>query len=272
MASEYQEYLPEVEPIVRYFKIAVGQCSQCRRRVQGRHRLQTSDALGAASAQLGPNVAALVAEVHTGMGMPLAKVSVHLKTQFGLDVTPGGLVHLLHRTTRAAAAGVCGAARAVPAQAGGNVRRGMGDDVLDGLIAAGAECQRAGAGRLELLGAAAVAAVWVWWPFPVPGADPVADPIALHSPRLHAAIRAWHYLAPAVAFVGLWSVAVAIGRVWLAGGDRGPVAGRLPPWPGAARDPAPAVVVGEVHQPVDERAVPRRGGSWFPSWAYTPGC
>ena len=106
----------------------------------------------------------------------------------------------------------------------------------------------------RLLAAAAVAAaVWVWWPFPAPGADPVADLIALRSPRLHAAIRAWHYLAPAVAFVGLWSVAVAVGRVWLAGGDRGPVAGKLPSWPAAAGDPAPSVVVGEMHHPVDER-------------------
>ena len=103
VASQYQEDLPQVEPIVRHFKIEVGQCSQCRRRVQGRHRLQTSDALGAAGAQLGPNVAALVAELHTGMGLPLAKVSAHLQTQFGLDVTPGGLVHLLHRTAAAAA-------------------------------------------------------------------------------------------------------------------------------------------------------------------------
>ncbi len=102
-ASQYQEDVPQVEPIVRHFKIEVGHCSQCRRRVQGRHRLQTSDALGAAVAQLGPNVAALVAELHTGMGLPLAKVSEHLKTKFGLDVTPGGLVHLLHRTARAAA-------------------------------------------------------------------------------------------------------------------------------------------------------------------------
>ena len=49
------------------------------------------------------NVAALVAELHTGMGLPLAKVSEHLKTKFGLQVTPGGLVHLLHRTAAAAA-------------------------------------------------------------------------------------------------------------------------------------------------------------------------
>ena len=60
VASQYQEEIPEVRPIVRRFDIEVGRCSQCRRRVQGRHVLQTSDALGAAGAQLGPGVVALV--------------------------------------------------------------------------------------------------------------------------------------------------------------------------------------------------------------------
>ena len=111
-----------------------------------------------------------------------------------------------------------------------------------------------GAGMIRLLaGASAAAAVWAWWPFPAPGADPVADLIAMHSPRLHAAIRAWHYLAPALAVVGAWSVAASVGLVWLAGGRRRPVAGVLPPWPVSRSDAAPAVVVGEVHHPVEDR-------------------
>ena len=56
-ASQYQEDLPPVRPLVRRFDIEVGHCSQCRRRIQGRHALQTSDALGAARAQLGPGTA-----------------------------------------------------------------------------------------------------------------------------------------------------------------------------------------------------------------------
>ena len=59
-ASQYQEDLPPVRPVVRRFDIEVGHCAQCRRRIQGRHPLQTSDALGAARAQLGPGVVALV--------------------------------------------------------------------------------------------------------------------------------------------------------------------------------------------------------------------
>ena len=103
MASQYQEELPPVRPIVRRFDIEVSHCSQCRRRVQGRHRLQTSDALGAAGVQLGPGVVALVVELHTEMGVPLAKVARVLRTTFGVDVTEGGLARMLHRAARDAA-------------------------------------------------------------------------------------------------------------------------------------------------------------------------
>ena len=65
VASQYQEELPVVRPVVRRFDIEVGHCAQCQRRVQGRHVLQTSDALGAAGVQLGPAVVALVVELHT---------------------------------------------------------------------------------------------------------------------------------------------------------------------------------------------------------------
>ena len=99
-AEQYQEDLPPVRPLVRRFDIEVGHCSQCRRRIQGRHPLQTSDALGAARAQLGPGVVALVLELHTRGGLPLAKVADLLQTRFGLQVTPGGLAHLLHRAAR----------------------------------------------------------------------------------------------------------------------------------------------------------------------------
>ena len=99
-AEQYQEDLPPVRPLVRRFDIEVGHCSQCRRRIQGRHALQTSDALGAARIQLGPGVVDLVVELHTHAGMPLAKAADLLQTRFDLQVTPGGLQHLLHRAAR----------------------------------------------------------------------------------------------------------------------------------------------------------------------------
>ncbi len=98
-----------------------------------------------------------------------------------------------------------------------------------------------------------LASVWLWRPFPPFGADPLADLVAVHSPGLHALVRAWHYLGPAAAAVIAWSVAVAAGRVWFAGRPRGRVRGRLPAWPAGPADPAPAVVVGELHHPVAVR-------------------
>ena len=119
----YQEELPAVRPIVRRFDIEVGSCLQGRRRVQGRHRLQTSDALGAAAVQLGPGIASLVVELHTEMGVPLAKAAGLLRTRFGLEITAGGLVHLLRRNRPRRHAGLPGALPPSPQRARGHAQR-----------------------------------------------------------------------------------------------------------------------------------------------------
>jgi len=61
VATQYQEELPVARVVVRAFQVHVGQRQGCGRRVQGRLPLQTSDALGAAAAQLGPQATALAA-------------------------------------------------------------------------------------------------------------------------------------------------------------------------------------------------------------------
>lgn len=103
VATQYQEDLPPVRPIVRAFHVHIGACQRCGRRVQGRHPLQTSDALGAAAAQLGPQTVATAAHLHKESGLPLGKVARFYHQHFGLTVTPGGLVHALHRAARQAA-------------------------------------------------------------------------------------------------------------------------------------------------------------------------
>jgi transposase len=97
IVSQYQEDLPVVRPIVREFRVHVGACARCGRRVQGRHPLQTSDALGAAAVQIGAEAAALVVVLHKGMGLPLAHVVTLLRDRFGLRVTRGALVHVCAR-------------------------------------------------------------------------------------------------------------------------------------------------------------------------------
>jgi transposase len=97
IVSQYQEDLPVVRPIVREFRVHVGACARCGRRVQGRHPLQTSDALGAAAVQIGAEAGALVVVLHKGMGLPLAHVVTLLRDRFGLRVTRGALVHVCAR-------------------------------------------------------------------------------------------------------------------------------------------------------------------------------
>ena len=101
-ATEVQEELPVVRPVVRAFRVHVGACRACGRRVQGRHPWQTSDALGAAGTHLGPQATTLAVWCHKGLGLPLGKVQRLLRTQCGLHVTRGGLAHLCARVARRA--------------------------------------------------------------------------------------------------------------------------------------------------------------------------
>ncbi len=94
---QYQADLPPVRPHVTAFHVHVGRCRRCGRRVQGRDARQTSTATGAAASQVGPRALAWAAWLHTGLGVPFAKVATILRTGFGLTITAGGLVQALHR-------------------------------------------------------------------------------------------------------------------------------------------------------------------------------
>lgn len=102
-ATQHQEDLPIVRPIVRQFRIAIGRCRRCHRRVQGRHPLQTSDALGAASTQLGPLAVSWAVILNKQVGVPLGKIARLFRERFGLTITCGGLVHAIRRAARQAA-------------------------------------------------------------------------------------------------------------------------------------------------------------------------
>jgi transposase len=97
--QQYQVEIPR-KPIYRQFNIHIGQCRACRRRVQGRHPLQTSDALGAAASQLGPDAQAAVVELNKQAGLSHGKVSRCLGSLFGITLTPGGSTHAVLRAAR----------------------------------------------------------------------------------------------------------------------------------------------------------------------------
>jgi len=102
-ADQYQEdVVVPVRAHVRRFRVEVGRCRRCGRRAQGRHPLQTSDALGAAGAQVGPHALALAAQLNKELGLPVSKVALVLARMCGLKVTAGGLHQALARVAGAA--------------------------------------------------------------------------------------------------------------------------------------------------------------------------
>lgn len=72
--------------VQRKFVVHVGQCATCHQRVQGRHPLQTSDALGAASVQLGAGTHSLIAWLNKRLGLSHGKVKELFDRVFGLAI------------------------------------------------------------------------------------------------------------------------------------------------------------------------------------------
>lgn len=95
-AAQYQEDI-ECRTVTRRFDIAIGRCLACRKRVQGRHPEQTSDALGAAAVQIGPRTVALVAVMTKQMGLSLDNARQMLEQGCGLTVNRSTLSRAMSR-------------------------------------------------------------------------------------------------------------------------------------------------------------------------------
>ena len=100
--DQYQQDLIWVPAHVRRFRVSRGRCKSCGRRAQGRHPDQSSDAIGAAGSQVGPNAVATAAWLNKELGLPMSKASQVL-ARLGVSVTPGGLHHAVGRLAAAAA-------------------------------------------------------------------------------------------------------------------------------------------------------------------------
>jgi transposase len=100
--SQFQTEIPEPRVERIEFRIHVGRCRHCRRRVQGRHPRQTSDAVGSAASQLGPRALALATQLNKGLGLPYGKTATALQQAFGLQVSRGGLCQAMARVARKA--------------------------------------------------------------------------------------------------------------------------------------------------------------------------
>ena len=110
-------------------------------------------------------------------------------------------------------------------------------------------------------------AVWhfVRRPFPSLDEHPILALVQYHTPDFFTAMLWWYYLSPFVAVMLCGVISVTVWKVWLEGRRRdfAPFA-KLPPWPLSPDQKAPAIVIGEVHHPVEAREI------FSPSWLTIP--
>lgn len=97
--QQYQTDIPR-RPIVRQFNVHIGCCCGCGTPLQGRHPLQTSDALGAAAAQIGSDAQAAVVTLNKTFGLSHLKVSKVFDVLFGIPLTRGASAQIVLRAAR----------------------------------------------------------------------------------------------------------------------------------------------------------------------------
>jgi transposase len=99
IAPQYQTEIPR-QPIRRCFNVHIGRGTECGRRVQGRHPLQTSDALGAAASQVGADAQAAIVDLNKGTGLSHGKIARAMGRLFGIGVTRGASAQIVLRAAR----------------------------------------------------------------------------------------------------------------------------------------------------------------------------
>ena len=96
VATQSQTEIPR-RPLIRQFRGHVGRCCECGRRVQGRHPLPTSHALGAAASQIGPDAQAAVVTLNKTLGRSPIKGATVFHALFGITLTRGASAPIVLR-------------------------------------------------------------------------------------------------------------------------------------------------------------------------------
>jgi transposase len=96
---QFQEEIP-LKPLRREIRIHQGSCRRCGRRVRGRHRLQTSDAVGAAASQVGPDAQATIAYLNKHSGLSYGKIADLLERTYGIHLTRSACAQAVLRAGR----------------------------------------------------------------------------------------------------------------------------------------------------------------------------
>jgi transposase len=97
VAQQFQIEIPR-RALLRRFDLHIGVCVCCGERVQPRHELQTSDALGAAAVQFGSEAQALIALLKNKLGLSYGDITTLFHDAFGIDFTRGAAARIVRRT------------------------------------------------------------------------------------------------------------------------------------------------------------------------------
>jgi transposase len=98
-ATQYQTEIVR-RAVHREFTVHLGTCCDCGASVQGRHPLQTSDALGAAAHHLGGDAHAALALLNKELGLSHGKCAKLLGTLFGIRIARATSARSILRTAR----------------------------------------------------------------------------------------------------------------------------------------------------------------------------
>ncbi len=98
---QYQEDIIR-RTIVRRFDVETGHCSGCGGHVQGRHPWQTSDALGAAHVQVGPQALTMATHLTKQMGISHERAAQVLAWGYDLRVSRSALCRAMARLSQKA--------------------------------------------------------------------------------------------------------------------------------------------------------------------------
>lgn len=96
VGRQFQVEIPR-RPVVRRFDVHIGVCACCGHRVHPRHPLQTSDALGAAAVQIGPDAQSLIALLKDKLGLSYGDITTLFHDAFGMELTRGAAAHIVRR-------------------------------------------------------------------------------------------------------------------------------------------------------------------------------
>lgn len=96
--SQYQIDLPAIRTWTTEFVLHCGECVECGRRVIGRHPRQSSQAVGVAGVQIGPEVLSLATYLNKVGGLSYGKIATLLEQMAGLRVARSTLCRALLRT------------------------------------------------------------------------------------------------------------------------------------------------------------------------------